>query len=823
MRLVRIEAERFGRIDGTTLGGLSPGLSVVVGPNEAGKSSLTALVRYVLYGFPTPADGKEPPYLSRAGKREARLVFSDGDGEWVVERGEGPHGGTPTVRTLSGQPRDNLVDELTRGVSKLAYHVVLGFGLADMQRIERLKGKDDDLLSRLYAAGAGLAVSPPDVRRDLAGRMEALWKKGGSNPAINRRKAERDALRSRMRDLDARAEAFASDTQRLRELEAELELARARREETARDMDRLARAAEAAERLCRESDEARERAAQLERTAGEEARAADGIVVDERALAAAEAVDDLRMGVDAFEQRRERLAAEEVRLSAAVTALRQALDDAGWSEGDALSAAADAGIAASVEASRREIEELRVRAKVAAEQRATADARTGTPDAAALRRAWLRAGVAGAALGLAGVVAGLVSRQTALTVFGAVVAALGAGAAGLLGRRAGAPASTGEPRTASSGDAASRELDSRLAAWAAWVRDHGLGDGSEEPAAIAARLDAARSVRASDRERAAARASIDEQSAHVDAYVSRVATAVAPLIGPAASVSPETAAGLVRRGAEIVEDARRARVERERRATAAARAAAEAVAATALSTEKAAEWHAGLEAVGVEAAGVEAAREAARAAASEAADTRDAFDATNQRVSELRARLAEERRHSERSALRLDEESLTQAIAEDVDTYAVLALADRLLALAQERYERDRQPEVVKRAQAEFSRMTNGRYPRLTVPLGKDDIEVFDARDVAVSPGQLSRGTAEQLYLALRLGLIDQLGDAGRGLPILMDDVLVNFSPERLEAAARAIAGLAERRQVVFFTCHPGMADLFARVAPDAARLELPA
>jgi uncharacterized protein YhaN len=56
---------------------------------------------------------------------------------------------------------------------------------------------------------------------------------------------------------------------------------------------------------------------------------------------------------------------------------------------------------------------------------------------------------------------------------------------------------------------------------------------------------------------------------------------------------------------------------------------------------------------------------------------------------------------------------------------------------------------------------------------------------------------------------------------VLIDDVLVNFSPARMRQAARAIAELASRRQVVFLTCHPEIAELLCDVAPKAVRLEL--
>jgi uncharacterized protein YhaN len=54
-----------------------------------------------------------------------------------------------------------------------------------------------------------------------------------------------------------------------------------------------------------------------------------------------------------------------------------------------------------------------------------------------------------------------------------------------------------------------------------------------------------------------------------------------------------------------------------------------------------------------------------------------------------------------------------------------------------------------------------------------------------------------------------------------MDDILVDFSPDRLEPAVRAIVDLATRRQVVFLTCHPATADLLCATAPDSVRLEL--
>jgi uncharacterized protein YhaN len=101
-----------------------------------------------------------------------------------------------------------------------------------------------------------------------------------------------------------------------------------------------------------------------------------------------------------------------------------------------------------------------------------------------------------------------------------------------------------------------------------------------------------------------------------------------------------------------------------------------------------------------------------------------------------------------------------------------------------------------------------GRYPRLVAPLGKqiDGLEREDGRIVPL--GGLSRGTAEQLYLALRFGLIEHFADEAEPLPIVMDEILVNFDAARSATTAAAVRTLAERHQVLYFTCHEATARL---------------
>jgi uncharacterized protein YhaN len=157
--------------------------------------------------------------------------------------------------------------------------------------------------------------------------------------------------------------------------------------------------------------------------------------------------------------------------------------------------------------------------------------------------------------------------------------------------------------------------------------------------------------------------------------------------------------------------------------------------------------------------------------------------------------------------------------------WAVKALTLRLLEETRARYERERQPDVVRAAETHFDRITGGRYSRIITAPGEATVRIESDGGEVKATEELSRGTAEQLYLALRFGLIEEFARHAEPLPVVMDDILVNFDPDRAERAAEALHALAERHQVLFFTCHPRTAALVDpagdhTVALEAARIE---
>ena len=166
-------------------------------------------------------------------------------------------------------------------------------------------------------------------------------------------------------------------------------------------------------------------------------------------------------------------------------------------------------------------------------------------------------------------------------------------------------------------------------------------------------------------------------------------------------------------------------------------------------------------------------------------------------------------------ARRMEEERLLARLRGKAAEWSETALTQHLLRRAKERFEERHQPAVVRHAGRFFEKMTAGRYRRLIAPPGAQRIEAVTAAGERRDSTELSRGTAEQLYLALRFGFLQNHAAHGETLPLVMDDVLVNFDPERAAHAAAAIRELAVRGQILFFSCHPESIALFHDQDPE--------
>jgi uncharacterized protein YhaN len=197
-------------------------------------------------------------------------------------------------------------------------------------------------------------------------------------------------------------------------------------------------------------------------------------------------------------------------------------------------------------------------------------------------------------------------------------------------------------------------------------------------------------------------------------------------------------------------------------------------------------------------------------------------------LSDLQSRRAEIRQRIESlassediSRLRQEEESLRAELQSAAMDWSRYALTRYLFTRAKTQFEERQQPKVVREAGSFFRRITEGGYRELFAPIGEETIEVVGADGKRKQPEELSRGTAEQLYLAIRFGYIRSRGENSESLPVVMDDILVNFDHRRLPRAAEAVLELADRQQVLFFTCHPETAALLSEMGGNLPVLRL--
>jgi uncharacterized protein YhaN len=160
--------------------------------------------------------------------------------------------------------------------------------------------------------------------------------------------------------------------------------------------------------------------------------------------------------------------------------------------------------------------------------------------------------------------------------------------------------------------------------------------------------------------------------------------------------------------------------------------------------------------------------------------------------------------------------SVERQIGEALEKWETYTIAQRLLEMVRKKYELERQPETLREASRYFERLTEGRYKRVWTPLEAGVLFVDTAQGEKLSVEVLSRGTREQLFLSLRLALVDLYSRRGKVMPLVLDDVLVNFDTRRTRLAAELLCDFAtDHRQVLLFTCHEHIYRLFKSLHAD--------
>lgn len=194
-------------------------------------------------------------------------------------------------------------------------------------------------------------------------------------------------------------------------------------------------------------------------------------------------------------------------------------------------------------------------------------------------------------------------------------------------------------------------------------------------------------------------------------------------------------------------------------------------------------------------------------------------DAAVREVARLETERKNLREDTKREQALLELAQTEASLAEGVERYVEATVRWALLEQARREFESKHETPVIRRASEFLNHLTGGDCPaiQLVTDLKRNkperNLRVLDRHQQPRTEDQLNRSLRERALLAIRLGYIEQYAADNEGLPIVLDDVFVNFDPRHTDLAAETFLRLSERHQVLYMTCHPQTHAVFRAAA----------
>lgn len=717
--LSRIKIESFGAFSGKVVGPLVPGLNVVYGRNEAGKTTLASFVGGVLFGWEEARGGRNT-YRPQNAERAGSLFFSHGSQDFELTRARNADG-------LQGDA--SLVDDIDKETFRTMFSLT-----SDELRSLR---NTTDITAKLLTAGSGTGASPAHALAEVQQRLaECTSRAAGAERSLVNLAAEQEELQERMVQA-------AEEAERLKRKDREFHDLAPQRAGLAQRIEALNSVIEKLT-VCRTSVE------KLDAQIAEQTQELEQLAEDEAALRAAcsqmRPVEEELLRMSAAEEREVRdridaLADEQVAAAHRTAAAKEN------------HVASKAAYEALLETSDLQERETRSR-----RQRGVQIALS-----VALPVSFMVVGVLVFMHGRVISSLSFTALGMALVLFALFLAA---GALVMLFR----PSKTEEELVA-------RKQDLQ------WVM---LQDKKKYESC------------------AAEQAQLEKR---IEAYL--------------AGAGLSRAEGSLRRARVLLDEAREARSEEslfaQRRQALALRRSSLEAGLKAAQAQKDALFDRVKLRDGADLAAIDA---AIARKVKQRAGLLEASEKANLRYGELSQELSQAEHLRRFDELKLRSQQVRTRQNESAQEYACLLLAKRMLEAAIAAWESKSQPEVYRQASRLLSLMTGGRWTKVSMtPEGR--LRVTDSVKTSRPPAHLSLSTCQQLYLSLRIALLVTADNVGRAIPILADDILVNFDETRRAAAALALAELAQHRQVLLFTCHKEIVDVCANACPSVNVVEL--
>jgi hypothetical protein len=180
VKLLNWQIDGFGCFENCSLpnGELTGGLNVIIGPNEAGKSTLLDFVRFTLFGYPSGRSCRREPL--RGGNHGGTIVYKVEDVVFRMYRGPGRNNFQLTTDDGQNWP-DTAAETHFAGITKETFHDIFAFSLRELQSAESLESGSDLLFSATVGQAAPRIRHAEDALNDRAEKLFRQRARGGQN------------------------------------------------------------------------------------------------------------------------------------------------------------------------------------------------------------------------------------------------------------------------------------------------------------------------------------------------------------------------------------------------------------------------------------------------------------------------------------------------------------------------------------------------------------------------------------------------------------------------------------------------------------------
>ena len=189
-------------------------------------------------------------------------------------------------------------------------------------------------------------------------------------------------------------------------------------------------------------------------------------------------------------------------------------------------------------------------------------------------------------------------------------------------------------------------------------------------------------------------------------------------------------------------------------------------------------------------------------------DVKEKYQASTEELGKLKKTKETLTGESHISETETDIETCKQNLSNAYKEWLSNRITSKILSEVKKKYENEKQPDIIKKASDLFYQLTGQKY-HLNISLDDKQITVVDNSAAIKNLDELSRGTKEQLLICLRLGYINEYEKTSEPLPLILDDVMVNFDSDRAKEIASILSNFSKNRQVLILTCHPSISSYF--------------